>query len=216
MSESSTTPAASATTQRKPRSLADLVEEQVKGGLIDPSEATKPVDWRERSRGTSSGGGGGGGSGGGSTGRWNESRSREFGNNNSSTAALSSSSSLNWQQKELLGQSSSRNQQSGGGGFQGGGRSRANNGGQFSSSNLERRGGGNNNQGRGGGGFAKSRDAPKSQASSDLPEWATGLESSTADDAAAGLNWQQKSLMNRDESNPFNRLVRGEDEYLRE
>eukprot|EP00511_Aplanochytrium_stocchinoi_P010840 CAMPEP_0204862060 /NCGR_PEP_ID=MMETSP1348-20121228/2171_1 /ASSEMBLY_ACC=CAM_ASM_000700 /TAXON_ID=215587 /ORGANISM="Aplanochytrium stocchinoi, Strain GSBS06" /LENGTH=399 /DNA_ID=CAMNT_0052011803 /DNA_START=339 /DNA_END=1538 /DNA_ORIENTATION=+ len=49
------------------------------------------------------------------------------------------------------------------------------------------------------------------------PEWADDVGTSQSKQVNdTSLNWQQQSLVNRDESDPFNRFVRGENELIRE
>ena len=184
-----------ATTQRKPRSLADLVEEQVKGGLLDPSELEKPVQWK--SNFGSRGGGEGFGSAGGR--RWNNPDRGD--SNGGYQRQYKDNSSLNWQQKELLGNNRDGGENPRQGGYNNNRRPSG-----------PTRGGPNQGPRSDRGQWMKQQGRGKS--AGDLPEWATDLDTSVQDNS--GLNWQQKSLLSRDESNPFNRLVRGEDEYNHE
>jgi hypothetical protein len=162
--------AEASTTQKKGRSLADLLDEQVKSGVVSKEELSKPATWATNNNRRAGGG-------------------REFSSFSRSSAQQqytndSSSSSLNWQQRELMG------------------------GGQ-----QQRRPQANPPARN----FSAARDN-----ASDMPEWASADAAPPALATGGGktsnesLNWQQQSLLNRDDSDPFNRLVRGENEYARE
>lgn len=64
---------------------------------------------------------------------------------------------------------------------------------------------------------AKSRMRPKPiKKRNDLPEWADDIDESYSVPEGSTLNWQQQALVNRDESDPFLSLIRGENDYSRE
>ena len=98
---------------------------------------------------------------------------------------------MNWQQRELLNNN--------------------NRGNNNRTSNYRNK---NGNDQRGGGGWRDNR-REASNNNSDLPAWADGLTNEPTT-GTSGLNWQQQSLMQRDETDKFTHFVRGEDEFQRE
>ena len=148
---------------RKPRSLADLLDEQVKTGVVKKEDLAKPVWTQQQQRAP----------------RVNtgfSTREQQPWGDPRKAGGAPANSSLNWQQQAMMGRGTGS-----------------------SSQRSETR---------------PRAFAPPSSHDADMPSWA-------ATDVAAGasistLNWQQQSLLNRDDSDPFNRFVRGENEYARE
>lgn len=109
---------------------------------------------------------------------------------------------MNWQQKELLSNSRGNTSSNRGGNYRG------------NSNNNNRAYYNNNNEQRGGGGWRDNRGEARNN-DSNLPAWADGITNEPTA-GTSGLNWQQQSLMQRDETDKFNHFVRGEDEFQRE
>lgn len=69
-------------------------------------------------------------------------------------------------------------------------------------------------------GYAGGAQPPVKKSGRELPEWADDLAhdhgAGVQGAAASSLNWQQQALVNRDETDPFLSLVRGEHDLSRE
>ena len=149
------------TTQKKGRTLQELIDQQVREGKLDPNELEKPVDWTQRTRSFNK-----------NSKKWSY---------NDGGEVNSSSQQLNWQQRQLF----------------------ENDGKSVRTSQPY------NNTSKPGKPNSFAQKNP-----SDLPAWA--LDINNNDTKQGTMNWQQEGLMSRDESNPFTRFVRGEDEYCHE
>jgi len=155
--------AASAAAPRKPRSLDDLMKEQVKEGNLDAKQLGQPVDWNERQYRP--------------RGRPGNDRPQY---SDRSDRSQKSSDGLNWQQKELLGKSSNNPS---GGEFQQNSHSGFYSKERQSSAPPRRP---TNGEGR-------------KPSSKNLPDWASGLET-TQSSNSDGLNWQQKMLLSKSDT----------------
>lgn len=80
--------------------------------------------------------------------------------------------------------------------------------------------GGQNNQGWRGNNnnnfFGRQNNQTREKDYDNNPEWADDIGTGSNDVTDSSLNWQQQSLVNRDESDPFHYLVRGENDLSRE
>lgn len=160
---------AAAAGPRKPRSLADLLDEQVKTGAVKKEDLARPVwaDQRPPPRSARPP----------QQQPWGDGQRRQ-----------ANSSSLNWQQQEMVDRDNRRPA------------ARQYEGGRPARSYAP----------------ASESAAEVKTSDSDMPAWAMGDMSSGNTSASSGLNWQQQSLLKRDDSDPFNRFVRGENEFVRE
>ena len=190
------------TTQKKGKSLSDLLDEQVDTGVLNASERDSKVDWnRGRSKPSTR------------APRQQQAFSRSRGNNsyNNSPAwsqkdygSGGNDNTLNWQQEQMQQQGGQQKYQQQGyqqqgyqqQGYQQQGYQQQG----YQQQGYQQRGQRNNPQR---GGF------PTRQHDDDTPAWAADVPSSNANsDPNQTLNWQQQSLMTRDEDDPFLKLNR--------